>query len=417
MTPDQDQINPEISNWLKARQDSLKIARTTRTPSGQTLDWVPIESQDPTGRIAASPPAAFLPARAEERHRPVNPVGFELDDPRVERGPPGTVPILRPELSRLTRTVGLKDYLTKKGGLLVNKLRPNKKPADLHPAGYFHSGDSQEGLFYGWDGFLNVWDPTINSPEGAGTDHSILQVWLQNYDKPEPQSIEGGWTVDQILNGDTQPHIFTYYTTNGYTGDGNNLGGYNTLYSGWVQYSSAVFPGIRINGISTLGGTQTDVSMKFQLYREPNNGPLNWWVAVQGIWMGYYPASLFNGGLGNKVDWIGCGGEVFSSLPNPELTQDQMGSGVQAEAGWTYAAFLRNLRNQFDLNGTMVNNDGIATRDAPTVGGADPYTIQMDMESRSTWGSYFYVGGPMLPAVVAEKSDDPRHGTGGTMVR
>jgi Neprosin len=411
MTLNQRQINPELSNWLRARQDSLQIVKTTRTPSGQTLDWVPIESQDAAGKIASPPPAAFLPARAEERHTPVKPAGFELDDPRVERGPPGTVPILRPELSRLMGTVGLKDYLTKKGGLLVNKRRPNKKPTDPNPAGYFHTGDSQNGLFYGWDGFLNVWAPTINSPEGAGTDHSILQVWLQNYDKPEVQSLEGGWTVDQTLNGDTQPHIFTYYTTNGYTQDGNNLGGYNTLHSGWVQYSSAVFPGNRINGISSSGGTQTDVSMKFQLYREPNNGTLNWWVAVQGIWMGYYPASLFNGGLGNNVDWIGCGGEVFSSLANPELTQDQMGSGFQAEAGWTYAAFLRNLRNQSDLNGTMVNNDGTATSDAATPGGADPYTIQMDMESGSTWGSYFYVGGPTLLAVVAEESDDPSHGT------
>ena len=57
--------------------------------------------------------------------------------------------------------------------------------------------------------------------------------------------------------------------------------------------------------------------MKFQLYREPTNGQLNWWIAVQGIWMGYYPASLFNGGVGNDVEWIGFGGEVFSSLSNP----------------------------------------------------------------------------------------------------
>jgi Neprosin len=27
-------------------------------------------------------------------------------------------------------------------------------------------------------------------------------------------SIEGGWTVDELLNGDTNPHVFTYYTNN-----------------------------------------------------------------------------------------------------------------------------------------------------------------------------------------------------------
>jgi hypothetical protein len=110
--------------------------------------------------------------------------------------------------------------------------------------------------------------------------------------------------------------------------------------------------------------------------------------------MGYYPATLYNGGLGKKVEWIGSGGEVYSSLKNPESTKDQMGSGWQAQAGWTKAAFLRNLRNQSDMNGAMVNNNGFPSEDAATSGGADPYTIQMDMESGTTWGSYFYVGGP-----------------------
>src|SRR5208282_1184932 len=274
--------------------------------------------------------------------------------------PAGTVPIVRPDLSRLTRTIALKDYANKRGGLLVNKNRPNKSASDPNPFGYFHAIDSESVKLYGCDGFLNVWDPSINNPAGPGDDHSILQTWLQNYDKPQLQSLEGGWTVDQNLNGDTQPHIFTYYTVNGYTQDGNNLGGYNTQVSGWVQYSNSVFPGIRINGISTYGGTQYEVSMKFQLYREPTNGELNWWIAVQGIWMGYYPASLYNGGLGNVVKWIGFGGEVYSSLANPSSTKDQMGSGRQAQGGWTHAAFLRNLRNQSDLNGTMVNNNGTA---------------------------------------------------------
>jgi len=331
----------------------------------------------------------------------VQTVGFELDDSAIERGPPGTVPIVRPDLSRLTRTIARKDYLAKKGGLRVNKHRPRKHPTDPNPFGYFHDIDGQSGLFYGWDGFLNVWDPAVNTPPGPGDDHSILQVWLQNYDKPQVQSVEGGWTVDQSLNGDTQPHIFTYYTTNGYSADGDNIGGYNALHKGWVQYSSTsttgsvVFPGIRINGVSTFGGTQLDVSMKFQLYAEPNTGQFNWWVAVQGIWMGYYPASLFNGGLGNKADWVGCGGEGYSSLADPSQTQDQMGSGWQAQAGWTRAAFLRNLRNQSDLNGTMVDNNGTASRDTAN-GGGDPYTIDMAMESGTNWGSYFFVGGPTL---------------------
>jgi hypothetical protein len=189
--------------------------------------------------------------------------------------------------------------------------------------------------------------------------------------------------------------IFTNYTTNGYTKDGNNLGGYNRLVSGWVQVSNSVFPGIRINGSSKLGGAQEEISMKFQLFREPN-GQLNWWIAVQGVWMGYYPASLFNGGIGNDVEWIGFGGEVFSSLANPALTKDQMGSGSQAKEGWTHAAYLRNLRNQSNLNGTMVNNNGVASSDTGTGHGANPYTILDTMNSGTTWGSFLFVGGPKV---------------------
>ena len=126
--------------------------------------------------------------------------------------------------------------------------------------------------------------------------------------------------------------------------------------------------------------------MKFQLFREPNNGQLNWWVAVQGVWMGYYPASLFNGGIGDHVEWIGFGGEVFSSLKNPASTLDQMGSGWQAQGGWTHAAYLRNLRNQSNLNGSMSNNNGVASSDTGTGKGPNPYTILDTMNSGTTWG-------------------------------
>jgi hypothetical protein len=412
------QLHPELQNWLDARQKSLNIVKTTTTPTGRTLDWVPIESQVPSGKIATPPVAARAlaetpgvrpaPIPQAAAQQDVKPATFELDDPNVERGPAGTVPILRPDLSHFAG-LNLQQFLskTKKGGLKVNPNRPKPPAEDPNPAGYFHNTDSQSVRCYGWDGRLNVWDPAINIPSGGnGEDHSILQVWLQNYDKPQLQSLEGGLTVDQSLNGDTQPHVFTYYTVNGYTSDGDNQGGYNRLHKGWVQYSSSVFPGIRVNGISVFDGPQYDIGMKFQLYKEPNSNDVNWWVSVQGIWMGYYPASLYSGGLGTIVEWCGSGGEIYSGLPNPEQTHDQMGSGWQASGGWTRAAFLRNLRIQTDMNGDMTDNNGTATSDAATPGGADPYTIALDMRSGSSWGSYFYVGGPTPVPNLAETFDE-----------
>ena len=406
MSAKQNLLNPELVQWLTERQNSLRIVKTTSTPSGMVLDWVPIESQVSGGKIATPPPAPQ--ARVDAPLRQVKPLTFELDDPSVERGPSGTVPIVRPDLSRLNRTVALTDYLTKRGGLRVNRNRRSEAPADPDPAGYFHNNSGQSGTFYGWDGCFNVWDPTINVPGGgSGEDHSILQVWLQNSSDNILQSLEGGWTVDRILNGDTLPHVFTYYTTNAYSKDGDNIGGYNALHKGWVQYSGpsttgrTVHPGIGITSISTFDGPQYDLQMKFQLYREPGTGELNWWVSAEGVWMGYYPASLFDREeLGSVVEWIAAGGEVYSDLKNPETTADQMGSGSQALAGAGKAAYLRNLRNQTSMDGTMVDHDGVALSDVATPGGADPYTIQMNMESGGSWGSYLYAGGQTPPTNI-----------------
>jgi len=399
MSDDQKPLNPELVEWLKRRQASLKIVKTTTTPSGQTIDWVPIESQHPSGKIATPPPLELARvAAAAPKHGGIpKAASFELDDPSIERGPAGTVPILRPDIARLSKfTAKIKDLHVKRGSSKANQARPNRQPTtDPNPAGYFHDIDNQNGQFYGWDGYLNVWDPTINVPPGgAGSDHSILQVWLQNYSTGVTQSIEGGWTVDESLNGDNLPHIFTYYTTNGYQFDGNDIGGYNRVFEGWVQYSTSVFPGSLISSISVLGGAQAEIALKFQLYQEPNSTEVNWWIAAEGNWMGYYPATLFKTGLAVDATWVGCGGEVYSGYPNPELTQDEMGSGYQAAAGYTISAYLRNLRVQTDMNGTMVENDGYASIDAAVPGGGDAYTIALDMESSSSWDSYLFVGGP-----------------------
>jgi neprosin-like protein len=389
MATAQRQLSPKVAQWLDTRQSALKIAKTTTTPSGQILDWVPIESQFPEGKVAEPPPKTSMPARKlTDTLRPVGAAGLELDDPSVERGPAGTVPLLRPDAEFAANIIAKKGFGPKRGGVAINRNRRNKSPDDPSPFGYFHAMSSQGGTAFGCDGFFSVWDPAVNDPAGPGDDHSILQIWLQNYSQ-KTQSIEMGWTVDRSLNGDTNAHVFTYYTTNGYAADGNNLGGYNRIHTGWRQYSQTVFPGIRINGSSTPGGQQLDISFKVQIYQG------NVWIAVQGNWMGYYPGSLFgNAGILDGAEWFGAGDEVYSSLANPSQTHDQMGSGRQAQEGWTRSAFLRNLRVQSNLAGAMVNSNGVAESDTPTGGGANPYDVQMHMNSGTNWGSYIWVGGP-----------------------
>jgi hypothetical protein len=402
MATNQRPSNRELADWLDARQSRLKIAKTTTTPSGRVLDWIPIESQVASGKVASPPPAPVAAPQAEDGERPVRLATVGLEGPAADHGPAGTVPIVRPDIARLDRYSSLNDFLshTKKGGQRVGWRLHGARPVDPDPDGYFHSQISEFGAFYGWEGRFSVWDPAINHP-GPGNDHSILQAWVLNDAVAPRQSLEGGWTVDQSLNGDTQAHIFTYFTTNNYAADGDNIGGYNTEHRGFVQYSSpsttgaVVFPGIRINGASTPGGQQLEVSMKFQLYQEPGTTELNWWVAVQGIWMGYYPATLYGaGGMATGANLLSSGGEVFSGLGNPEATGDQMGSGVQADEGWTHAAFLRLLQNQVGMNGATADSNGVGSNDPALPGGPDPYTNQTFMRSGGSWRSYFFAGGP-----------------------
>lgn len=70
-----------------------------------------------------------------------------------------------------------------------------------------------------------------------------------------------------------------------------------------------------------------------------------------------------------------------------------MGSGWQAQAGPKRAAFLRNIRNQAAVDGTMDDNTGYAESDAAEPNGANPYTIQLHTLSPGDWGTFMYVGG------------------------
>jgi hypothetical protein len=387
---DAGRIHPEVLEWFHARQKSLPVASTTTTPAGHTLDWVPAESQG-VGEVASPPPAeqSARTTRADGE-RPTSYAGLDVG----EAGPAGHVPVLRPDPSRLTLRQ-IRGEATKRGGLVINRAHARETIADPDPFGYFHASSGQVVDNFGCEGWLNVWDPAIGLPSSPGDDHSISQTWLQNYESGTTHSVEGGLTVDTGLNGDTANHLFTYYTTNGYSADGDNEGGYNRLNQGWVQYDPTIYPGIGINGSSTLGGGQLEIAVKFQLWQD------NWWFGFNNdesgpwIWLGYYPGTLFTGGLRNKVQWVSFGGEVYTALVNPCTTQDQMGGGRHADEGWSYAAFQRNLAYQNDANGVMAEFGGDPEQDAAASGcDTNEYTIACFMHSGTNWGSYQYYGGP-----------------------
>ncbi len=92
---------------------SLEIVATTRTPSGQLLDWVPIESQLKSGKIATPPPDRDIVIPRGKRRAAL--AKFELETRAAKRGPTENVLILRKDLSKIRVVRSLGEYLSKHG--------------------------------------------------------------------------------------------------------------------------------------------------------------------------------------------------------------------------------------------------------------------------------------------------------------
>jgi Neprosin len=368
----------EIRNYFERRHKHLDIVATTRTRSGQILDWVPIESQlKSKAKIAQPPPDREL---VLPRGRRVGKLAkFELERPGAERGPPGTIPILRKDLSRIRIVRSLDDYLSKHG-ISIRHVKLDNGFYLLMPdiAGNHHyTLTSQNITCFGAEGNISAFDPYT----GSSTDFSLMQVGLANDDTGQRQTVEAGWQEYQQEYGDWAPHFFVFYTTNGYSENGDNKGGYNQDVDGWIQYDNTIYPGATSSPNSTPGGAQYILSLKYQLFND------NWWLRCNGRWIGYYPARLFMGNqsvfstLGDHASTVGFWGEIGDVN---EPTKTQMGSGYWAEDGWTYAAYQSNLLVQTDRGGGMSDYDGGAgwTSD-PTL-----WDIITHMKSGSNWGSY-----------------------------
>jgi hypothetical protein len=393
-----------ISDFFSQRRNQRHphVVATTKTKSGQTIDWIKPESQVPGGKLAASPSEDFdeiiqpktdldnpfldteLPKALQDRLHQDETAQTELQLDQSAMGPPGTVPVVRFDVESY-----LKDhptYLPKDPIDILTKVPPPAPASnDRYYAVWQRFGD-----VFGSIGRINIWN--ISGPVGGET--SIAQVAVIR--GTPMQAIEAGKIEHSGFAPSKRPVLFTYFRTNG-GASGDWVGGYNALVDGWVQVSSSVAPGMSlIPWESRTDGSQYSLDVEVRLWEG------NWWVKAAGEWAGYYPfckgggsrpcaqGTLFSAaGIRDKADRLDWYGEVFDENA-PAGTSTDMGSGAFANQRWRKAAYFRNLLFTWAPTKAWWWNAGsISTTDPACYSADGPY-----YSSDPNWRNWFYYGGP-----------------------
>jgi hypothetical protein len=386
--PTQDPSGPRKS---LPRRD-LSVVHTTEHSDGSTIDWIPLTSQVANGSIATAPPLPPFTASF------FNQSSFQpwamLQSEGAETGPEGTVPVLLSnfELPLVKGPPVDPDHMPDFSAEAVGDHWYASSAQYVNNRG----GSASFSIYKAW----TEW----------GSDFSLLQSAVIRSNVPKPgdnsqiirQTVEAGWYVSppysryyvlKVLrinypNQISPPHLFTFYTTDGYATIANNKGGWNRDVAGWVQVDKQIFPGTTFSPLSTRGGAQYDIKIQWLL----DNG--NWWLFVLDRWIGYYPASLFGAGtdasrsLQTGANQINFYGEIYDSHPQP--TKTDMGSGNWPEAGWQQSAYIRNMVYT-DSQGAQQTYDGSR---GIVVSDTGRYRMAANWGNTGTWGAHMYLGGP-----------------------
>jgi len=378
------QLRDAIVAHFDDRQRRLDVVATTRTHTGQIVDWVPRDSQV-RGKVA-TPPEETREAVPGGRQRAKLAVPI-LALEGAKLGPAGTVPIARPVLRKLP-TVSLSRYLSKYGYDVLTANLSNGVSIELPedgPSPHLYAASAEFTGNFGGEAWFSA-NPTWVE---WSNEFALMQTSLSNDESGTKQTCEVGLQVYQQMYGDWIPHLFVFYTTNGYAENGDNKGGYNTDVKGWVQYDNQIFPRTTFTPLSTPGGSQYMVHIKVQLWRS------NWWVRVQNRWIGYYPEALYQGGgstfssLGDHANRISYYGEITDQPGDKRDTKTDMGSGYFANQRWPWAAYIRNMKKQINREGGLADFNGTAWATDTA-----KYTAEDHFRSGTDWESYLWLGGP-----------------------
>ena len=280
-----------------------------------------------------------------------------------------SIPMRRIEMEELMQFPTLEDFFRKKpAGSLTAEEAPATAGA-THKYSIFRQYVDNAGA----NSSINLWSPYVNT--SVGQIFSLFQQWYVGGSGAALQTAEVGWQNYPAKYGDQRSRLFIYYTADNYV----HTGCYNHDCAAFVQTSNTATLGGAFTNYSVYGGTQYDFSAQFYLY----NG--NWWLAIQGTWIGYYPGSLYRGGqLSRFAQRIDFGTETVGTTTWPGA-----GSGAWSTAGWSRAAYQRNLYYIRTTGGTVWDSLSPIDPSPACYNTSGPY-----YSSSAGWGIYFYAGGP-----------------------
>jgi hypothetical protein len=174
--------------------------------------------------------------------------------------------------------------------------------------------------------------------------------------------------------GDANARFFIYFTPDNYGNGGLTRGCYNLDCSGFVQVSNQYAIGGTFSSYSTPGGEQKYATVEW--FKDGTTGA--WWLRRSGVWVGYYPRSLFDSnGIRDKASRVVFGGEIVDDRNNPwdnlwgtggRHTKTDMGSGRKpstspSAAHYGFEAFQRHIL--FTDTTTTTGTSRIPARPSP----------------------------------------------------
>ncbi|KAI6671818.1 hypothetical protein NL676_006703 [Syzygium grande] len=244
-----------------------------------------------------------------------------------------------------------------------NVKRLNLSENDLVPPGVheYAAVGLTGGTFMGASAKINVWNPTVVSPEV-----SFSQIWLEAGPPESLNTVEAGWLKD------------------GY----QSTGCYDLNCKGFVPQKDTRFtPGRPLAPVSTYNGQQYDITMAIK--KDPVTG--DWWLHIENEKVGHWPKDLFTHlkeGPASAVHW---GGEIVNTEPGHRHTSTQMGSGHFPSEGFGNASYFRGLK---------FIDDKFNERDPENlkmvVTKPKCYDLLLNVDRPEEVGVNFYYGGPGL---------------------